>query len=116
MFVFLIDQNPLITEWLKRQALLRSVPFYAMDSLKEAAYFINDLSPQVLVLDGATIVEGEDFLREIEAYPLIQQLPVIGLGAPLPAWSQALKIRGHLAKPLNPERFHEDIAKILGVE
>ena len=113
MFVFLVDQNPLITEWLKRQAQLLGVPFYSMTSLAEAAYFIQDLKPDVLVLDGKSVALSESFLLDMKAYEFIQQLPVIGLGDPLPAWTSGLNLKGHLTKPLDPSCFHEEVARLL---
>jgi len=113
MFVFLIDQNPLLTQWLKRQAEARGVPFYSLSSLEEAAYFIHDLKPDVLVFDGASLKGAEKFLAEVESYPEIKSLPMIGLGSSLPEWAGNFVVKGLIKKPLNPEHFHAEVEKLV---
>lgn len=115
MFVFLIDSNPMITDWLERQAKARSERFYSMSSLLDAPYFIQDLLPDVVVLDGKTVQkDAEEFIAAIEDHPHLRVVPVIGLGDALPEWCGALNLKGHLPKPLDPSKFHDDVKKLLG--
>jgi DNA-binding response OmpR family regulator len=114
MFVFLIDSNPMITDWLQRQAKARGDQFYALATLAEAAYFIHDMKPDVLVLDGKTVQrDHEKFLAALNEYSEIKQLPTLGLGESLPEWTGALNLKGHIKKPLDPSRFHEQVEKLL---
>ena len=114
MFVFLIDSNPMITDWLQRQAKARGDQFYALATLGEAAYFIHDMKPEVLVLDGKSIQSGhETFLTALSEYPEIKQIPTLGLGDSLPEWTGVLNVRGQIKKPLDPSRFHEQVEQLL---
>lgn len=116
MFVFLIDSNPMITDWLQRQAKARGVQFYAMASLSEAAYFIHDMKPDVLVLDGKSVQKDhENFLTALNEYSEIKQIPTLGLGESLPEWTGALNLRGHIKKPLDPSLFHEQVEQLLKI-
>jgi chemotaxis response regulator CheB len=113
MFVFLIDKNPLISQWLKRQADARGVQFYSLSSLAEAAYFINDLKPDVLVIDGQSIEGADVFLTKLNEFPFAKTLPVVGLGVTLPEWIGEFDFKGQLKKPLNPEHFHAEVERLV---
>lgn len=114
MFIFLVDANPLISEWLERLAAKSEQRFYHLPKLDEAMFFIDDLRPDVLVLDGATATRSEGlFLDALKEFPFLETVPVVGLGAPLPEWVGKLNIRGHLAKPLNPAHFFEQVKALL---
>lgn len=114
MFIFLVDGNPLISEWLQRLADKTQQRFYHMANLDEATFFIDDLKPDVLVLDGATAMRSEgQFMADLVEFPFIKDLPVVGLGATLPEWVGALNIRGHLGKPLNPAEFYDNVKALL---
>lgn len=114
MFIFLIDANPLISEWLKRLADKTGQRFYHLGKLDEAAFFIDDLRPDVVVLDGETAAKSQgEFLQNLSEFPFVKEVPVVGLGAPLPEWVGHLNIRGHLQKPLNPAQFYEKVRALL---
>lgn len=110
MFIFLIDSNPLISEWLQRLAEKLNYRFYHLPHLDEAAYFINDLNPDVLVIDGDVANKSKgDFIASLQDYPILRKIPVIGLGSPLPDWSSLLNVQGHIQKPLNPANFFDQV-------
>jgi hypothetical protein len=115
MFVFLIDSNPMITDWLKEQSAQFNYPFYSLKSLKESLYFIQDLTPDVVVIDAKSVDLTEQQLASALAeYPLLQNLPFIGFGQALPEWMGRLNIKGHLPKPVDPSLFHEKVQVLLG--
>lgn len=110
MFIFLVDSNPLISEWLQRLAEKLNYRFYHLPQLDEAAFFINDLNPDVLVIDGDAAAKSKgNFVAALDEYPLLKKIPVIGLGAHLPEWSSQLNIQGHIQKPLNPAHFFAQV-------
>lgn len=115
MFVFLIDSNPLISVWLEAQATARGEKFYALSELASAAYVIHDLAPEVLVIDGKTAqTGGSEFLAALAEYPDVTKIPVVGFGETLPEWCGALNLKGHIAKPVNPELFQQQLLALLG--
>jgi CheY-like chemotaxis protein len=114
MFVFLIDSNSMISDWLERQAKHRGEKFYSMGTLLDAPFFIEDLAPDVLVLDGKTAnYKPQEFIEAIISYPILATIPVIGFGDTLPEWCAALNLKGHLKKPVNPEHFFDQVKQLL---
>lgn len=114
MFIFLVDSNPLISEWLHKLAEKRAQRFYHLPKLDQAAFFIHDLRPDVLVLDGLTAAHSsEQFLQELNEFPFLREVPVVGLGRALPEWVGQLNIKGHLNKPLNPATFYDQVQALV---
>lgn len=115
MFIFLVDANPMLTAWLTLQATRRGERFYHMDKLHEAPFFVQDLRPDVLVIeaDTAKASDEEAFVKAIQEHPFIMQLPCIVLGERLPSWALGLSIKGHIAKPIDPSEFPSQVAKLL---
>ncbi len=115
MFVFLIDSNPMITDWLKKQSAQYNYPFYSLKSFKESLYFIQDLAPDVVVIDANSVDLTEiDLASALSEYPLLKDLPFIGFGKELPEWMGRLNIKGHLSKPVDPSTFHALVKALLG--
>ncbi|MBY0518093.1 MAG: hypothetical protein K2P81_14385 [Bacteriovoracaceae bacterium] len=115
MFVFLIDSNPMITDWLKKQSAQLHFPFYSLKSLKESLYFIQDLAPDVVVIDEKSVdLTNEDLVSALIEYPLLKEIPVIGFGKTLPEWMGRLNMKGHLSKPVDPSTFHALVKELLG--
>ncbi len=114
MFVFLIDSNPMISDWLELQAKASGEKFYSMATLLDAPFFIEDLRPDVLVIDGKTAqYKPEEFIASIETYPILATLPVVGVGQELPEWCGALNLKGHIKKPINPEHFLAQVKELV---
>ncbi len=107
MFIFLIDANSMVSLALETLAKKRSERFYTMAKLEEALYFIEDLHPDVLVLDGSSLPANAP--AELIAYPWISLVPVVGFGDALPAWTQSLNVKGHVAKPIDPFKFRSQV-------
>ena len=104
----------MISEWLQRLADKSEQRFYHLAKLGEAAFFIDDLKPDVVVLDGDTALKTQgDFLSSLSHFPFVKEVPIVGLGAPMPEWVGELNIRGHLEKPLNPALFYEKVKAFL---
>jgi chemotaxis response regulator CheB len=111
MFIFLIDANSMVSLALETLAKKRSERFYTMTNLPEALYFIEDLHPDVLVLDGSSLpVEAP---ADLLVLPWIKSVPVVGLGAALPTWASVLNVKGHIPKPLDPFQFTALVRKWL---
>jgi len=111
MFIFLIDGNSMVSLALETLARKRSERFYTMVGLPEALYFIEDLHPDVLVLDGDSL--PAEAPAGIDDFAWVKSVPVVGFGALLPAWSNVLNVKGHVAKPIDPFQFTTLVGKCL---
>ena len=114
MFIFLVDANPLISDWLQKLASKKEQRFYHLPSLDQSAFFVDDLRPDVLVLDGATAMQSEGtFVDSIKDFPFLKDVPVVGLGQALPEWAGVFNMKGHIPKPLDPSKFYEQVKALL---
>jgi hypothetical protein len=109
MFIFLIDGNSMVSLALEALSKKRAERFYTMTDFTAALYFIEDLHPDVLVLDGDSL-PGE-LPAEIEQFPWVKSVPVVGFGALLPAWCSVLNVKGHVPKPIDPFQFTTLVGK-----
>lgn len=114
MFLFYIDSNPLITSWLKEQALVSGEKFYNLDSLREAGYFLFDLKPDVLVIESEILQNEKEYLLKAQAeYSSLLSLPLITVGRESVGGNFGMQIVGHVPKPLNPDQFFKQVKEIL---
>ncbi len=114
MFIFLVDANPLISQWLAKEARCRGEKFYHLPSLASAAYTIADLAPDVLVIDGKTArASAQLFADELESYPALREIPCVSLGERPPEELGALRWVGTIPKPVNPELFASEVAMLM---
>lgn len=75
--------------------------------------------PDAILLDVMMPgMDGVAFVRELQAKPELQAIPVVFLTAKAeltqPRQFQALGVRGAIAKPFNPLTLHDQIATSLG--
>ncbi len=111
MFVFMIASNPLLPLWLAKLAPMEGCRFYHMDKLEDAPFFIQDLKPDVLVLETSMVVGQEAAFRRAWAEnPALAQIPVVGLGLGMPPW---LATRGCLPAPHDPSRFFSALRELV---
>lgn len=116
MFLFYIDSNPLITSWLKEQAIVSGDKFYSLDSLKEAGYFLFDLKPDVLVIESEILKNEKEFLLKAQAeYESLFSLPLITVGRESVEGHFGMVLMGHILKPLNPDLFFKQVKEILKI-
>ena len=114
MFIFLIDANPLISQWLAKEAKLRGEKFYHLPSLANAAYTIADLAPDVLVIDAKTAQTSASlFAQELGAFPSLMEIPCVFLGEGRPHGLEVLKWVGGMSKPVNPEQFAAQVTMLV---
>ena len=74
------------------------------------------ITPDVLVLDGKSVQKDhETFLTALNEYAEIKKIPTLGVGESLPEWTGILNLKGHIKKPLDPSRFHEQVEQLLKI-
>jgi len=111
--VLWIDQNTFATALLEKVFKTQKMEFYTVASAKDFSYLVDDLKPQVLVLDASTAVsELDSFKRQYEASEALKTLPVI-----LIEGSDELNFLGHvigkLERPFDPFQIPEKLQQFL---
>ena len=109
--VLWIDKNEFSTGLIEKVFKKKGLPFYGLNNVQDFDYLVEDLKPQVIVLDALTAVEGlEDFKRQYEKFTSI---PFILLGSSGELDFIAHKL-GELKKPLDPFKISGQIQHLLG--
>ena len=87
------------------------MPFYGLSSVENFDYLVEDLKPQVIILDAQTALEGiEAFQRQYEKFKTV---PFILIGSAPELGFISHKI-GELKKPLDPFKVHGQLQHFLG--
>ena len=97
-----IDQNSFATELLEKVFKKKSMPFYSLNHLNDFSYLVDDLRPQLVVLDGETFASNPSgFLEQYAKSQLMQQLPFV-LISPKSDFSFLKNKIGEISKPFDP--------------
>jgi DNA-binding NtrC family response regulator len=100
--VLWIDGNTFATKLLEKVFKSRNLPFYSLPDAKDFLYLIDDLKPDLLVLDALTIKnEEENFLRLYAISEALRTLPVVVIGSEEDLPFVKNKI-GFLKRPFDP--------------
>jgi len=117
MFLFYIDSNPLITSWLKEQALSKGHKIYTLSTLKDAGFFLHDLKPDVLVIESEILKNEKEFLIHAQnEYPDLFAISLITIGKEEVTGHFGMELKGHIQKPMNPSEFFEQVQRILNLK
>jgi DNA-binding NtrC family response regulator len=110
--VLWIDSNTFATGLLERVFKRRGIPFYALESAEDFSYLIDDLRPELLVLDGATArASGGALRRQYEASPALRALPVITIGDAADLALLENRV-GQIDRPFDPFKIPDIIQEI----
>lgn len=108
-----IDKNTFATSLLEKVFKKSGKEFYAIPSVEDFAYLVEDLKPKVIVLDEETYHTHEaKFLKQYKSSTIMQQTPFIFLDEKKGMDFTEKKV-GALNRPLDPFRVPEQIEKIL---
>jgi DNA-binding NtrC family response regulator len=79
--VLWIDGNTFATGLLEKVFKSKHLPFYTLSDVKDFLYLIDDLRPELLVLDALTVKnEEEKFIKQFELSESLRSLPVVVIG------------------------------------
>ncbi len=107
-----IDQNNFATELLEKIFKKKSIPFYSLNHLNDFGYLVDDLRPELIVLDGETFANNTDtFLEQYEKSDLMQQLPFV-LIAPKGDLTFLRNKVGEITKPFDPFAIPDLLLKL----
>jgi len=102
-----IDENTFATGLLEKVFKSKNLPFYTLAEAKDFLYLINDLKPDLIVLDAQTVVSaGKTFFDQHESSEVLKSLPkvVIGSGDDLPFLKNKI---GFIQRPFDPFEIPE---------
>lgn len=78
--VLWIDQNTFATSLLEKVFKKKNLEFYTISTAQDFVYLIDDLKPELLVLDSRTALEYRESLeKQYAASETLRKLPVIVL-------------------------------------
>jgi chemotaxis response regulator CheB len=108
--VLWIDQNTFATGLLEKVFKKKALPFYTIPNAQDFVYLVEDLKPEVIVLDTKTALDGlEAFKGQYEG---IKHLPIILIddNHELPFVEN---VRGHIKRPFDPFQVPQILNQIL---
>ena len=108
--VLWIDQNTFATGLLEKVFKKKALPFYTIPNAQDFVYLVEDLKPEVIVLDTKTAMSDfEAFKRQYES---LKDIPFILVDHKdeLPFIS---KVVGHIHKPFDPFQVPQILNQIL---
>lgn len=107
-----IDENKLVTDLLEKVFKKKNLAFYSLNDAKDFVYLVNDLRPQVIVIDSVTAKKCmENFKAQLEQVEL-KKVSWIVLGESLELSFIPNKL-GEIHRPFDPFRIPELIEKIV---
>lgn len=110
--VLWIDQNTFASSLLEKVFKKRNLEFYTISTAQDFIYLIDDLKPELLVLDSRTALEYRaDLERQYGASENLRKLPVVILdeSEELPFMENVI---GKINRPFDPFQIPEKLLQI----
>lgn len=109
--VLWIDENTFATTLLEKVFKQEGLPFYTLDNVDDFSFLVNDLKPEIIVLDTQTARKNSIGLeKQFNENPILKATPFIFIGSG-DDFSYLQKI-GEIKRPFDPFDMPEIIAKI----
>ncbi len=113
--VLWIDKNEFATSALEKIFQKQGSEIYTINSAQDIQYLIEDLRPEVIVIDVATYLAHEDRVNMfMAASEIMQNTPWI-LSGTRDIIIPGIQVKGRINKPLNVMTVAQDIRSILGL-
>lgn len=110
--VLWIDSNTFATGLLEKVFKRQGLPFYTLKSAEDFTYLVDDLKPELLILDGKTAGEELEKLKaQYDASESLRKLPVIVI-EPVPGLEFIQNKIGVITRPFDPFKIPETIQNI----
>lgn len=108
-----IDQNTFATGLLEKVFKKKNLEFYTVSAAADFSYLVDDLSPELIVLDAQTAVSAlEAFKQQYQASEKLRTLPVI-LIEDAPELDFMGNVIGKLQRPFDPFKIPEKLQQII---
>lgn len=110
--VLWIDSNTFATGLLEKVFKRQGLPFYTLSSAVDFTYLVEDLKPELLILDGKTGLDQVAALKsQYESSETLRKLPVIFID-PVPGLEFIENKIGQISRPFDPFKIPETIQNI----
>ncbi len=109
-----IDQNTFASSLIEKVFKKKGLEFYTLPHARDFLYLVDDLKPELIVLDVQTLkVDEEAFRNQYESSELLRNTPIvlIGMGESL---DYIQNKRGEISRTLDPFGVPELLAKYRG--
>ncbi len=112
--VLWLDENTFAASLVEKVFKKRDLPFYSLANIDDFSYLVEDLNPEVIVLDQVTALKkSEVFRRQYENSQKMQSVPFIILGEDQDL-SFISKRVGSIPKPFEPFQIPMTIMNLMG--
>lgn len=109
--VLWIDENKFATELLEKVFKQKDLPFYTLDNVRDFSFIVEDLKPEIIVLDAATALRNKDLFKlQFEASSLLKETPFVLIGND--SELSFLKKLGEISRPFDPFTIPEVLEKL----
>lgn len=108
--VLWIDSNTFATGLLEKVFKKKALPFYTISNAQDFVYLVEDLRPEVIVLDTKTAIENLEAFKG--QYESIQHLPFILIDHHNEL-SFIENVRGQINRPFDPFQVPQILNQIL---
>jgi DNA-binding NtrC family response regulator len=111
--VLWIDQNTFATGLLEKVFKKKNLPFYTLSNASDFVYLVDDLKPEVIVLDTKTALEYLEQLKtQFAASEALRKLPIILIDE-VRELDFIKNLAGHINRPFDPFQVPELLENIL---
>lgn len=110
--VLWIDQNTFASSLVEKVYKKKGLPFYTISSVNDFLYLINDLNPEVIVLDSMTVLKNLETFKT--QYNSMKKLPIITIGHENGLDFLENRI-GEIRRPFDPFKVPELISNLLKI-
>jgi hypothetical protein len=109
--VLWIDENKFATDLLEKVFKQKDLPFYTLDNVRDFSFLVDDLRPEMIVLDTNTAIRHEElFKTQFEASSRLKTTAFVLIGdEPRLAY---LKKIGEIKRPFDPFTIPEVLEKL----
>jgi hypothetical protein len=106
-----IDENKFATDLLEKVFKQKDLPFYTLDNVRDFSFLVDDLKPEMIVLDTKTALRHQElFKTQFDASPRLKTTPFVLIGdGPELAY---LKKLGEIKRPFDPFAIPEVLEKL----
>ncbi len=106
-----IDENRFATSLLEKVFKQKDLSFYTLDNVNDFSFLVDDLKPEIIVLDTATALKNKEaFKKQFEANSRLKETPFITIGSD--SDFTFLKKMGEIKRPFDPYLIPETILKL----
>jgi DNA-binding NtrC family response regulator len=109
--VLWIDENKFATDLLEKVFKQKDLPFYTLDNVRDFSFLVEDLKPEMIVLDVKTASRHKElFKAQFDASPAMKNIPFVLIGDEKEF--TYVKKMGEIKRPFDPFSIPEVLEKL----